>query len=583
MASTAEHQKILIAEKQVSYARTIVILFGTLSFFFLDPGHIIKPLAYILLALIWLYGAFILTVRPYEKYPIFLAAWFTYVSDSIFATAWIYATGGYYSPFHVMLYTSIIAVAFRFDLKTTMFTATLYVVCYIGLLFVLNQLDGNTGVVMARLGFIYIIGFMTNLITSETLAQTAARLEMEQLAEEARKAQEELQESRQGLSELNEKLQLQNSIFLHSEENALIGSYAWNLKSNKLQYSDNLFRLLGHEPGDFEPSFEKYLTFIHPDDRDKMLQEGERVFSENKINPAVQRVISRDGKLKYLRATGKIFGEGAELTMIGTLQDISDDVLLQEKLQQKNLELQQTNQQLESFNYIASHDLQEPVRKIHTFSDLILQKESKGLSPTAVKYLERITFSTARMQALIQAFLDYSRIGNRQLHVTETDLNELMEEVKGHLQETLQKKNAVVEYSSLPVMKVEPLQFQQLFVNLIGNAAKYSREGVPPVIKISAEIVSGRDLGSVVTDPRRKYHVIRVEDNGIGFEPKYSEKIFEVFQRLHQKDQFGGSGIGLAICKKVVQAHHGTISASSTPGVGSVFTIIIPAERLHPV
>jgi|GEM_PF-3165403 len=574
---TAEQQKVFNAEKQISYARSVVILFGTLSFFFLHEAHVKTNLAYFLLALIWLYGAFTLYFKPYEKYPVLLASWFTYTSDCIFATLWIYATGGIFSPYHVMLYTSIIAVAFRFDLKTTMFTASLYTLCYFLLVYYLDQMEGNFVYAFVRTGFIFIIGFMTNLITSETLSQTQQKLAMQKLAEEAGEAHHKLAEQQVELTALNEALKLKNYIFSHAEENANIGSYAWNLTSGTLEYSDNLFRLLGHEPGDFVPSLEKYISFIHPDDRGLLAAQSESTLKNRVAGTYIHRAITAKGELRYLRATGRIIGKEKNAILIGTLQDITEDIHLNEQLKLKNLELEERNSQLASFNYVASHDLQEPVRKIRIFSNLLLEKERDQVSERAASYLERIAFSAARMQRLILAFLNYSKIGNSSLVLENTDLNLLMKDVLADMQDVIREKNAVIEYAGLPVLAVASAQFQQVMINLLSNAMKYSRPGVAPVVKITAVKVPGAAL-------ERKdataafYWKISVEDNGIGFEAQYAEKIFEMFQRLHAKDKYEGNGIGLAMCRKIVTMHMGFMDATGTPGKGSVFNIYLPVK-----
>ncbi|MDF2436462.1 MAG: putative two-component system sensor histidine kinase [Bacteroidota bacterium] len=573
---TAEQQKTFNAEKQIAIVRSIVILFGTATFLFLENPFIKHQLAYCLLVLIWLYGAYILFFKPYEKYPIFLASWFTYIGDCIFATIWIYATGGYYSPYHVMLYTSIIAVAFRFNLQTTLFTSSLYTLGYLGLLLYMGQLNGHLDNALVRAGFIFIIGYMTNLITKETLAQTEQKIEMQMLAEEAKTANEMLVESQKQLAEMNQTLQLQNNIFKHAEENSSIGSFSWHLHSQEIHYSDNLFRILGYEPDEFTPSLIKFASFIHPDDKQKLNQRIETHSNGEAMAPNIYRVFNKTGQLRYLRSTSKYIDRDKERMMIGTLQDITEDVLLHQELKSKNSELEMANHHLASFNYIASHDLQEPVRKIQVFKNLILEKDQKNLTEFTKKYLERIAVSADRMQALIQSFLNYSRIGNTEVVFQETDLNQLVNNVKQNLHDIIAEKNAVIECDPLPVIPVEPVQFHQLFINLISNAIKYSRAGIDPDIRITAGKLSGKEINEPDVNASINYWKFSIRDNGIGFDTQYADKIFEVFQRLHTRDEYGGSGIGLAICKKVVLSHKGFINVNSKPGEGSTFNIYIP-------
>lgn len=573
----AQKQKTFIAEKQVSYVRLVVILFGTITYFFLNNEFVHQRLANALLIIIWLYGLYIPIFKPYERYPIFLASWFTYIGDAIFATLWLYATGGFYSPYHVMFYTSIIAVSFRFNFKITLLTSTLYTICYFVLLYYLDQLSGNETLAAVRTGFIFIIGLMTYLITKETLFQTQQKVTMERLVKEAANSYEQLKEKQLELKELNNKLQLRNDIFNHAEENALIGSYSWHLSANKLEYSDNLYKILGYKPGEFEPSFEKFLNFLHPEDKENMIAIWESAKVTKKFETSRQRVLTKDGQLKYLNATGKFTGSGVNELVIGTIQDITGDVLLNEMLKEKNSELERSNTELASFTYIASHDLQEPVRKIHTFSKLILEKDGAQLPETTRNYLSRISSSAVRMQNLIEAFLNYSRIDNSQLVFEKTDLTLIIEDAISQLSDLIEEKNVVIENGKLPVLSVIPFQVQQLFINLISNAIKYSRKDISPLIKITSEIIPGKKLNEPEINPDINYWKISVEDNGIGFEQKYADKIFEVFKRLHNKEDYAGTGIGLAICKKIMVSHKGMITATGKPNKGAVFSVYFPA------
>jgi signal transduction histidine kinase len=569
----ARKQKLYAAEKQMARARALIIVFGTAAFFMLSGPHIHYSLALGLLPAIWVYGAFVLIYKPYEKHPVFMASWFTYTSDGIFATLWIFATGGFYSPFHVLFYTSIIAVAYRFGLRTTLFSATLYGLCYAALLYITEQLGGNEGLVTVRIGFIFIIGLMAWMISRETLFQTQQKLQLARLMRQAGQDQQELRE-------LNRTLKLQNELFNHAEQNARLGSFYWILPANKITYTDNLFRLLGHEPGDFEPSVESYGRFVHPDEKEEYRKRGEESIRTGTF-PAnvVQRVITRQGTVRYLKATARSTRENKDTIIIGTLQDITDDVALSETLRQKNAELEEINKELSSFNYVASHDLQEPLRKILTFSELIRDKEKGNLTPPGETYLERISTAARRMQHLIEAFLNYSHLGTARQEFESLDLNEVLAEVRTLMAEQLQEKNATLTTEHLPVIKGVRIQMQQLFINLIGNSLKYSREGVPPVITITVQEVQGVQADFTGNHPGGRFWKLSVSDNGIGFSREYYEKIFEVFMRLHSKDKYEGTGIGLAICRKVIAAHGGFIRAESVEGQGATFHIYLPLPR----
>ena len=269
--------------------------------------------------------------------------------------------------------------------------------------------------------------------------------------------------------------------------------------------------------------------------------------------------------------SGKIIGF-SKVTRDLTERKYSEDLLTE-----KNRELERINQELTSFAYVASHDLQEPLRKIQTFASRILEMEKQNFSEKTLEYFERMQGAAGRMQTLIQDLLMYSRTNTAERKVEAIDLNTMIESVKADLDETIREKNAVIESDKLPVIEGVQFQFHQLFLNLLGNALKFSKNDVQPRIIIRSGIVTYEKIKGHVADPRKKYHQIEVRDNGIGFEPEYNEKIFEVFQRLHGKAEYSGNGIGLSICKKIIENHSGFIRAEGTPGEGCVFYIVIPS------
>ena len=373
---------------------------------------------------------------------------------------------------------------------------------------------------------------------------------------------------------VNSQLQLQNQTFELAESIAQFGSYTWNITTGALKYSDNLFSMLGYEPDAFVPTFEKFLSFIHPDDLQDVISNGEQTMITGELVETPYRIISNTGELKYFRSSGKFYGEGVNRLLIGTVQDISKDVLASKELQTKNLELENANAELASFSYVASHDLQEPLRKIQAFSKRIIEKEAEHLSDAAKDYFNRINSAAQRMQNLIESLLNFSRTNTVEIVFVQTDLNQTLKEVRAILHETIEEKNAVIESQHLPTLRAVPVQMQQLFLNLIGNALKYSKHDLAPLIKITAEQVTINEISGRVKQ-NGIFWKIEISDNGIGFEQQYENKIFELFQRLHGKSEYEGTGIGLAICKKIVQSHNGTITATGISGVGSTFTFYL--------
>ena len=246
-------------------------------------------------------------------------------------------------------------------------------------------------------------------------------------------------------------------------------------------------------------------------------------------------------------------------------------------------ELITVNKELQAFNYISSHDLQEPLRKIQTFASLILEKEANLLSEKGKEYFDRMQLSANRMQELIEDLLSYSRTNVADRKFVTTDLSVIVGEVTEELSELIKEKKAVIEIETLCDAEVIPFQIRQIMSNLLTNAIKFAKDDGAPHIKITAvrgdsatfakEIVK---LSSAKLLKEQEYCKITVSDNGIGFNPRYKDKIFEVFQRLHVKENYPGTGIGLAIVKKIVQNHNGVITAEGIPKEGSTFNIYLP-------
>lgn len=246
------------------------------------------------------------------------------------------------------------------------------------------------------------------------------------------------------------------------------------------------------------------------------------------------------------------------------------------QLQQQNNILAQKNAELTQFAYVSSHDLQEPLRKIQTFATRILEKNDLAVTPLVSDYLLRIQNAAQRMQTLIEDLLAYSRTSSDERKFELSDLNMLVQEVVTELGERIAEKNAVVTFNPMPSIKIIPFQFHQLLTNLINNSLKFSREHVSPDISITGNIIPADEITGLTDADYKNYFHLSVKDNGIGFEQEYSKKIFEVFQRLHGRMDYKGTGIGLAICKKIVENHHGIITADSSLGAGAVFNVYIP-------
>lgn len=276
-------------------------------------------------------------------------------------------------------------------------------------------------------------------------------------------------------------------------------------------------------------------------------------------------------------------GDGIVLTVQDkTAEKLTEESLLanQQQLEAANMALSRSNEYLQQFAYVASHDLQEPLRKIQAFSDMLLTQHAQGLDTGGRDLLERQQQAASRMQTLVKDLLDYSRLTSQQIPLQPVSLQKLTEGVLGDLETTIREKNAMVTVGDLPIVQGDATQLRQLLQNLLSNALKFIRPGQQPDVHITARQLTADQLpqpGSSTN--RRKWVALQVADNGIGFEQSYSNRIFEIFHRLHNRSQYVGTGIGLAVVKKVVDNHGGLITVTSQPGVGTTFTIYLPTSR----
>lgn len=250
--------------------------------------------------------------------------------------------------------------------------------------------------------------------------------------------------------------------------------------------------------------------------------------------------------------------------------EIAERTAAEEKLRQFTVRLEASNRELQDFAYVASHDLQEPLRKIQAFGDRLKSKFADTLGETGQDYLKRMGDAANRMQTLITDLLSFSRVTTQAKPFTPVDLNEVALGVLSDLEVRIEQTNGRVEIADLPTIDADALQMRQLFQNLIGNALKFRKPDAAPVICVTAAVRNGS------TPPRLE---LVVADNGIGFDQKYADKIFVIFQRLHGRGEYEGTGIGLAICKKIVERHGGLIQASSVAGQGATFAITLPVKH----
>jgi PAS domain S-box-containing protein len=390
-------------------------------------------------------------------------------------------------------------------------------------------------------------------------------------------------------------------------ELAQLGTWSIDVTTNGLTYSDRLIEWFGYDPA--AKDYNEVIPILSQEDQERVAKAvawGLNPESGGLYDEIYTVIHPTTGQKRILHAQGKtVFDpEGRPVRMNGTAQDITLQVEVQmelenqvqqrteeigavveeltatnEELEEANVQLIHSNEELAQFAYIASHDLQEPLRKISTFAELLEAKIKEHLDEKSGTYLSKIKDATMRMSTLIRDVLAYSALPkNDEIYVT-VNLETIAKQALEDYDVLMERTGATVEWNMLPEITGIPLQMSQLFFNLIGNALKFIRPDIAPKIQIHCSNASPTEIKSVNLKEGMPYYKIQFSDNGIGMTPENTEKIFSIFQRLHRKNEFAGTGIGLAMCKKIVQNHNGEINAEGSSEKGAVFNVYLPAKK----
>ena len=327
----------------------------------------------------------------------------------------------------------------------------------------------------------------------------------------------------------------------------------------------------GVNPNTFIPTFSLFTNFIHPDDWEYVKSFMDQVVSEGISIDFDARIVLGDGSTRILNTKAEVtdFDEnGKPCLIVGISQDITERKQMEEKLQETIHELERSNQELEQFAYVSSHDLQEPLRTIASFTQLLERRYKGKLDPDADEFMDYIVDAAVRMKQQIQDLLEYSRITTAGGEFGQVSVDSILNQAIANLKSAIDKNNAEITYDSLPDVIADGDQLRRVFQNIIGNAIKYRKLDEPPKINISYQI-----------DEQNNEYVFSISDNGIGIEEQYLDRIFKIFQRLHTIEDYKGTGIGLAVVKRVIERHGGRIWAESEPGKGSTFCFTIPIQN----
>jgi PAS domain S-box-containing protein len=339
--------------------------------------------------------------------------------------------------------------------------------------------------------------------------------------------------------------------------------YEWDLKQ-RVRWLGKIDELLGYGPGEFPQTLAAWAAAVHPEDVPRTMAAVEAHLAGRAPYAEEYRVRRKDGVYRWWSARGAATRtpDGKPLRWIGSITDITERKQAEEQIKRSLADLERSNKELEQFAYIASHDLQEPLRMVSSYTQLLAQRYEGQLDDKARKYIHYAVDGAIRMQSLINDLLVYSRAGIRVKPLEPTDAHAVLGEAIRNLAATIAENQAIITNDDLPTVRADDSQLAQVFQNLLANAIKFHGQDLPRVH------VSVQDQG--------REWVFAVKDNGIGIEPQHAERVFVIFQRLHTKEEYPGTGIGLAVCRRIVERHGGKIWYESAPGKGTTFFFTVP-------
>jgi PAS domain S-box-containing protein len=547
----AEQNRVYDAEKNITHIRTGIIFFNIIAYyFFLDKTYALPSLVMAVSIVAGAYTLFVEIAKPYQKYPVFLTGYFTALTDGLLISYWLLATGGYHSPFFVLWYVSIIAVAFRFASITTTIFSLLYGLCY----FLVSYFGPHEGFgeiapdLTIRIAYIVFAGFLGTLITRENFSKTRQKVELELLTHK--------------IKEINEQLSFQTSLYQNMlQAQSELGEGVAIVINNKLAHvNEALCKLSGYNKEELL-ALESVMDLVAPEERQRVQETETRRWRGEAMEGYLETVLAgKKGEKISIGLSSKVFEMNNQRSLFYIIRDISEQRRKDLQLEAKTKDLILQNQELEQFSYFVSHDLLEPLRMVNSFLNLLEKKYESQLDETAHQYISYATDGAMRMRKTILDLLEYSRVGTREYERDTINVNDVMQEVVQLYRTNIEENNARVNWEKLPVIDGGRTHIQLVLQNLVDNALKYR---------------AGQANVTVSHTETKTHWQFSVTDNGIGIDPRFFDRIFILFQRLHQRDEYSGTGVGLAICKKIVEKHGGRIWVESKPGEGSVFYFTI--------
>jgi signal transduction histidine kinase len=357
------------------------------------------------------------------------------------------------------------------------------------------------------------------------------------------------------------------------------GTFEWPIGSDVVFWSEGVYDIYEMEKAPGGINYDYVRGFTHPEDTRRARSTVQRALEEGGAFSIQTRIVTPTQKVKTIQSLGRVIcdDDGTPVKLIGSIRDVTERRQIEQELEKNIAELNRSNKELEEFAYVASHDLQEPLRKISTFCGRLADKYSDVLTGDGQMYMSRILASAENMRNLINNLLEFSRVTRDTQPFEQVSLGFVLRQVRSDLELVIEETGTAIETpADLPAVSGSLIQLKQLFTNIIGNAIKFRKADEKNRITILSEPLDDAEKLTFGLPLGNRFVRITVKDNGIGFSNEYADRIFQIFQRLNGKAEYPGSGIGLAICKKIVEHHHGTIFAESEEGKGASFIVILP-------
>ncbi|MEN6290890.1 MAG: ATP-binding protein, partial [Methanobacterium sp.] len=366
------------------------------------------------------------------------------------------------------------------------------------------------------------------------------------------------------------KLKKSENSLAKAQHMAHIGSWESNIQTGEVSWSDGLYSIFHVDPNTFAPDFNSFINFIHPDDWEYLKNIINQVTSKGISVDLDYRIVLADGSIRILNTKAEVtdFDEnGNPCLILGTTQDITERKQMEEELQETIRKLKRSNEELQQFAYVSSHDLQEPLRTIASFTQLMERRYKGKLDEDADEFMGYIVDAAVRMKQQINDLLEYSHVSTAENEFKRVNTDSILDQAINNLKSSIDENNAKITREPLPDVIADSDQLRRVFQNIIGNSIKYRKPDESPKIHISA-----------YKDEKNREYIFSIQDNGIGIEKHYLDRIFRIFQRLHTMDEYEGTGVGLAVVKRIIDRHGGRIWVESELGKGSTFYFTIPIK-----